>query len=229
MNGAIAIMVKTPGRSPIKTRLAASHGKEFAEQWHVLAANAIAAVVADAARSCGAVAYWAVAEDEALEDPCWATLPALAQGAGSLGTRMQHVHAELVARHGAGVLVGADSPQMSASLLRDALGWLREPAERLAIGPARDGGFWLFGANRTIAAERWEGVPYSRRDTAQRLRAAFEGCGAWLELPTLVDVDTGADVSHCLAALRALRAPHAAQRELLDWMAGKALAAAHDA
>ncbi|HCO24225.1 MAG TPA: hypothetical protein DIT97_14715, partial [Gimesia maris] len=43
--GAIAVFVKTPGYSPLKTRLAQSVGTVQAEQFHILSAKAVAAVV----------------------------------------------------------------------------------------------------------------------------------------------------------------------------------------
>jgi glycosyltransferase A (GT-A) superfamily protein (DUF2064 family) len=215
MDAGIAIFVKTPGRSPLKTRLAADLGVERATRWYLLAAEAVAAVAREAAP--GRV-YWAVAEDDAAADPLWRALPTLPQGDGGLGERMHRVHAALVARHGAGLLLGADTPQLEARALRDAIAWLRAPSARLAIGGALDGGFRTIGANREIALERWVGVPYSRAETAAHFRAALDGCGQWLELGTLTDVDTSSDLGLCAAALRALPNPLPEQHALRDWM-----------
>lgn len=218
MNAGIAIFVKTPGHSPLKTRLAAVAGTAFAEQWHARAAGAVAAVAREACRGTGAQAYWAVAETEALADPRWAGLPVIEQGDGGLGTRMHHVHQALYERHRGGILIGADSPHIVPDLLRQALAWLDSPRPRLAIGRAHDGGFWLFGGNRPLPQAHWESVTYSAADTAVRFRAALDGLGEWLELPRLADVDTADDLSACLDALRALAAPLHAQAALLAWM-----------
>lgn len=218
MKPAVAIFVKTPGHSPIKTRLAASHGRAFAEQWHARAAGAVAAVAREACHATGAHVYWAVAERAALADPRWAGLPVIEQGEGGLGARMHHVHRTLHERHRGGLLIGADSPQVVPGLLRRALEWLDAPASRLAIGPALDGGFWLFGGNRPLPLARWESVTYSAADTGARFRAALDGMGGWLELPVLADVDTAEDLSACLDALRTLDAPLPEQCALRAWM-----------
>lgn len=218
MKGAFAIFVKTPGHSPLKTRLAALLGREFAEQWHTHAAGTVAAIAREACRSTQASAYWAVAEPDALADPRWAGLPVLGQGGGGLGARMHHVHVSLVERHGAGILLGADTPHIEGEHLLRALSWLASPAPRLVLGRAEDGGFWLFGGNRPLPRALWDAVPYSAPDTAEHFRAAFEGWGEWLEVPRLADVDTAPDLASCQRALAALAAPLPAQLALLRWM-----------
>lgn len=61
---AIAIFVKTPGLSPVKTRLAATLGKMVVEAFHLQAAHTVAAVLSQLAPA--ARVYFAVAEAEAL-------------------------------------------------------------------------------------------------------------------------------------------------------------------
>jgi len=219
MSGAIAIFVKTPGYSAVKTRLAETAGARFAREWHERAALTVAAVAEAAATRSGADAYWAVAEPDAIAHGAWPGLTNLAQGDGGLGARMARVHTELVRRHGHGVLLGADSPQVRVDLLLEALRWLA-PAEapRQAMGPASDGGFWLYGANRATAAACWDGVPYSQADTARQFRAAFEDRGDWLVLPALTDVDHAEDLAPMRRELAALPAPLPAQRSLGAWL-----------
>lgn len=209
---ALAIFVKTPGRSPVKSRLAAMRGRVWAEDWYRRAAAAVAEVAAKA----GVTGYWAVAEAEATG--AWAGLPVMAQGDGGLGERMARVHATLVARHGSGLLLGADAPQVSPPVLREAVAWLDAPTPRLVLGPSRDGGFWLFGANVVPPEGAWTGVAYSAPDTARDFRAAFDPYGAWHVLPMLTDADRSEDLPHVLAELTALPDPLPAQRALAEWM-----------
>ncbi len=216
--GAIAIFVKTPGHSAVKTRLAATIGDAGAVAWHRRAAATVAAVATTAAAAAGAAVYWAVAEPSAIADGAWPDLPNLAQGEGGLGARMGSVHAALVARHGHGVLLGADAPQLEVRVLADALAWCAAPAPHQAIGPARDGGFWLYAGNRAPPPARWDGVGYSRPETARDFRAAFDDGGDWLVLPTLTDVDEAADLTLVARELTALAAPHPAQTALGAWL-----------
>jgi uncharacterized protein len=217
-HGALAIFVKTPGHSPVKSRLAVDCGVRYAEQWYRRAAAAVAAVAQQAQARFGVHAYWAVAEPAALDADCWAGLPSITQGEGGLGERMAHVQAQLVARHGHGVLLGADAPQLSLTPLGEALQWLDAPQPRLALGPAADGGFWLFGANRAPPLAAWTSVRYSSSDTARALRESLDSYGRWRTLATLADADHRADLRAVLDALQALPEPLPEQRALADWM-----------
>lgn len=214
----LAIFVKTPGHSPIKTRLAGDCGDAYAQAWYRRAAAAVAAVVYQAQARLEVRGYWAVAEAGAIDAGHWRGLDVIAQGEGGLGGRMARVHAALVARHGAGVLLGADTPQLSVELLERALHWIQAPAPRLALGPARDGGFWLFGANVAPPLPAWERVRYSAPDTANAFASSLAGCGQWHRLPMLVDVDRGTDLRAVLDALQQLPQPLDEQCALAEWM-----------
>ena len=215
MSAGLAIFVKTPGHSPIKTRLAAGIGEAAALAWYTAAAAATASIAEQFSLSCEATLYWAVAEVDALADPRWAALPRLSQGTGGLGERMGRVHAELVARHGCGILIGADAPQLVASELQRAQRWLSENEPRLALGPAGDGGFWLIGANRVLPLRGWMEVAYSQADTAVEFRRHMQTQGAWLELAELADVDQADDIAGLVCALQSLAAASPAQMQLL--------------
>jgi len=216
MNGGVAIFVKTPGRSALKTRLAAERGEDYASGWYRRAAAAVAAVARQAQARHGPVAYWAVAEADA--GGAWPDLPTLAQGEGGLGERMARVHAQLVARHGFGLLLGADSPQLTAALLGEAIDWLTVPTPRLLLGPANDGGFWIFGGNRALPMSSWTAVGYSAADTAKRLRESMRAAGDWRTLAALTDVDHARDLAAVRDALHRLADPTPEQRALAQWM-----------
>ncbi|MEO7198800.1 MAG: DUF2064 domain-containing protein [Dokdonella sp.] len=228
MSGALAIFVKTPGRSALKTRLAAQTGQEYAEQWYRLAADAVASVVVGACQELGLTAYWAVAEAGA--EDAWPGLPTIAQGEGGLGTRMARVHSELVRRHGFAMLIGADAPQLSVDAIGQATRWLAGSdasstagggtfqSPRFALGPAKDGGFWLFGGNQMVALEAWTQVRYSHVDTARELLGSMHDLGAWLQLSALIDVDHAEDLACVQNALLALPEATPEQYRLSQWM-----------
>lgn len=221
MSGAIAIFVKTPGYSAVKTRLAATVGRAMADEWYGRAARAVLEVATVAGRETDAAVYWAVAEPEAIAAGAWASVPNIVQGEGGLGTRMGHVHAELVHRHGHGLLLGADTPQLAADHLRAALQWCAATTARQVIGPATDGGFWLYAANRATPTARWESIAYSQVETARHVRARFADRGEWLVLPTLTDVDRGDDLPIMQRELAALSRPLPTQLALAAWLETK--------
>lgn len=210
---ALAIFAKTPGLSPVKTRLAQAIGARRAAMFHRLAAASVGEVAA-CCRGRLAV-HWAVAEAEALRHPAWAAHPALWQGEGGLGERLHHVYATLQGRHGAALLIGCDTPHLTAALLLDAGAALRAGAAPFLMGRALDGGFWLFGGRVPIRREAWLGVQYSDGSTAAQLAAALGGVSDFVAMS---DVDHAADLPHVLQEIRALPAPVRAQRRLARWL-----------
>jgi len=228
MTGAIAVFVKTPGFSPVKTRLAATRGAAFAEHWHRLAAAAVASVVEEFAQQSGWTAYWAVAESSAEAAAHWRGFPTLAQGDGGLGARMARVHGTLVSRHGRGLLIGADSPHLVSRLLTEAADAVDDDLARMVIGMAADGGFWLVGGNRRLPTPAWEGVGYSAEHTGRDMLRALQTVGNCHAVPGLLDVDCASDLPAVLQELRGLASPTAAQRQLADWLLA-ALPAEHAA
>ncbi len=219
---AIAIFVKTPGLSPIKTRLAGAIGSEKAEAWHELAAQAVAEVALKA--DIGPV-YFAVAEKEGMNHPLWSSNDRLLQCLGGLGKRMAEVHTHLVAKHGAGLLLGADTPQITPKDLCIAHQWLSHPTPRQVIGPSRDGGFWLYGANQSIEASRWETVRYSTPTTRAAFEAAMIDQGRFKRLEEKTDVDEGHDLPMAHQALLSISEPTPRQARLLDWLKSSELLA----
>lgn len=209
---AIAIFVKTPGISPVKTRLARSIGEQRAIDLYRQCAAAVLEVAGQA--RIGPV-YWAVAEPEAEAECRWHGAECIAQGPGGLGERMHHVLLELVNRHGSGLLLGADAPQLTAGQLDTAGRWLDNPHPRRVVGPTRDGGFWTFGANHVPPPEPWTLVRYSRPDTLEQFRKSIGNDAEWLELPMLTDLDTAEDISCVAAELQAVPNPLASQTKIM--------------
>lgn len=204
---ALAIFVKTPGRSPIKTRLAAGIGPDSAAAFYTRAVQAVREV---AASTPALTPYWAVAEAEI--DPMWNDFATISQGDGDLGDRLDHIYRTLLARHGHVLLIGADTPQITPALLAQA----RDAATPFAMGRAEDGGFWLFGGRQPIPVETWRAVPYSTEHTAERLRALI---GETTPLEELRDVDHAEDLPELYYALLQLETLTPGQAALRDWLA----------
>ncbi|HMA98563.1 MAG TPA: DUF2064 domain-containing protein [Wenzhouxiangella sp.] len=212
---AIAIFVKTPGFSPVKSRLAAAVGTDLAEACHLRCARTVAAVARSAA--VGPV-YWAVAEPAALEQDNWSDLPVLTQPKGGLGVRMKSIQDELIRRHGRGLLLGADLPQVNAASLRTAHNWLAGLSKRGVIGPATDGGFWLVGANSLLPAAVWNEPIYGKNNALRSFLAGSADRLDWQQLATFSDLDLLEDVPAVVSELENLPHTHPEQLRLLDWL-----------
>lgn len=216
MSGAIAVFVKTPGLSPVKTRLAVKLGKKNAEAFHLASSRSVSSVVQNLK---GVQSYYAVAEEQALIHPYWKDLPCVWQGEGGLGERMTHIYQTLLAQHDFVILVGADIPQMTTEELLKAVVWLTcEQKKRLAYAPSTDGGFWLFGGNIKIPSSLWSDVNYSKADTGIQFLNKINQFGAVKMLASLCDVDEPEDLVVLRKVLLELCEPLPAQQELVGFL-----------
>lgn len=190
--GAVAIFVKTPGVSPVKTRLAASIGARDAERFYLAAVDAVSAVAAAVQQTYGIKPYWAVAEAGAMGHRLWAGFERVTQGEGGLGERMALVYNTLLGAHPFVLLIGADCIHLPPARLGEAAALLgrAHDAPAFALGRTSDGGFYLFGGTCPVPTEDWRAVPYSEPATAGRLSTAFTKYGRIAELPETFDVDT---------------------------------------
>jgi rSAM/selenodomain-associated transferase 1 len=95
------------------------------------------------------------------------------------------------------VIVGSDCPQLHSRHLHEALDALESAP--IALGPARDGGYWLV-AQRRPGIDLFSGVSWSSPDTLDTTRRRLEEIGAtWHEIETLDDVDTNEDLQKTLS------------------------------
>lgn len=109
------------------------------------------------------------------------------------------------------LLVGMDTPQLTAVILNDALAALGDADA--VLGPACDGGFWAVGLKKPLAAA-FVGVPMSTTETGSAQQRRLERLGLHVAtLPVMRDVDYISDAakvaekaakSHFAATLRAL-------------------------
>lgn len=191
VTGALAIWVKTPGLSPVKTRLAAAVGTAAAEEFYRLSAQAVGAVVRQALRASPELLapYWAVAEEAALTYPAWSDFPTVYQGEGDLGARLSHVYDTLLERHPWVIFIGADAPQITVELLAEAAQLVSETGD-FVLGPADDGGYYLFGGATVLPRSLWVAVPYSAADTLEVFAELLRPLGPVRYLPETFDVDT---------------------------------------
>lgn len=107
---------------------------------------------------------------------------------GPLGVRLAAAW-----RHagGPGLQLGMDTPQVTPSLLDDALGRLTD--DGALLGPAEDGGWWALGLGHWRRGV-FDGVPMSTAHTGARQAERLRSLGLTVTpLPVLRDLDTAAD------------------------------------
>ena len=215
MNGAIAIFVKTPGLSPVKTRLAFKIGQENAETFHLASSHSVSAVVQSLGMHDDVKGYFAVAEEQAVSHHYWQDLPCVWQGEGGLGERMAYVYHKLLESHGFVILVGADIPQMTVAELQKATFFLSQNDQtQLVFAPSVDGGFWLVGGNCKIPLSIWNSVKYSEANTGEQFLNKIKKLGEVKILASLCDVDELEDLVLLRKTLFDMDNPLPQQKEL---------------
>lgn len=88
------------------------------------------------------------------------------------------------------LLVGMDTPQLTPTMVADAVRQMEEPVVDAVLGEAVDGGWWAIGLQRPDPRV-FVGVPMSSSSTCEAQRARLDALGLTVaELPVLRDVDT---------------------------------------
>lgn len=208
MTTAIAIFVKTPSLSPVKTRLAASIGEEKAAEFYKLSLKAIQKTIGEVKIT----PYWAVGEKQGLSDPLWSEFPALYTGEGGLGERQHHIYQTLSEKYNNVLLIGADAPQLSALMIEKSIAALKD--HNFVVGPAHDGGYYLFGGRTTIDENIWTETTYSITTTRDDLTAKLPSKP--FLLPPLTDVDTQNDLISMLNEIP--KNMSVEQKNIVEWV-----------
>jgi len=116
------------------------------------------------------------------------------------------------------ILLGADSPTLSAKTIITASNMVQQ-FPHFVIGPAYDGGFYLFAGNKDIPQNVWQTITYSNETTLKQLSTKLAKLAKIEFLQPLLDVDTYDDLVRLNTELRSATHLLPAQKELLDWLA----------
>ncbi|HEY4470020.1 MAG TPA: TIGR04282 family arsenosugar biosynthesis glycosyltransferase [Stellaceae bacterium] len=186
-------MAKAPRIGAAKTRLVPP--LSAAE-----AAGLSACFIRDAAENIAAAAQHAAIDGYIAYSPPDAEtefVPLLAEGTRLLPSRHPGLGASLfdaaqdllAAGYGAACLVNSDSPTLPTSILVDAARALSLPGDRVVLGPAEDGGYYLIGLKRAHA-RLFEEIAWSTPLVfAQTVERAREIGLEPIVLPQWYDVD----------------------------------------
>ncbi len=212
----VGVFVKTPELSEVKTRLARDVGKDVAREVYERSLAATREMCLQVMRrSSGSVqCYWAVGEIGGVGLARWRSLPAFHTGEGALGSRLATVQDWLLSRHGRAVLLGSDCPQLSPDIL---LAESFREGKRVVIGPASDGGFYLFSSRHRIPRKEWESIEYSSPATLRQLMEHLETEDVELLSPE-EDIDDLRSLRNATARLS--EGVLESQREMAQWLQG---------
>lgn len=190
---AIGIMCKAPQPGRTKTRLAKSIGAADASDLAACFLRDVAAAVEAVPEGLGRRGYGVYAPagaERRMRELFPRNFGLMLQAGDDFGDVLFGAASALLdAGHDCVLLVNGDSPTLPPSFLVQAIETLRGPGERMVLGPASDGGYYLIGLKRPypelFTQIAW-GTDTVARNTCER--AAEIGLAAAM-LPEWYDVD----------------------------------------
>jgi uncharacterized protein len=203
---AMGVMIKTPHHGFSKTRLcpplvseeAANISRCFLKD----TSAAIQALCEEDPFLIGVAIYTPVGSEAVLAELLPTGFKMIAQRAGDLGIRLFGAAEDLFsAGFSAVCLMGSDSPTLPINCLRDLSVFLKEPEDRVMIGPCQDGGYYVIGL-RQAHRRLFEDVAWDTdRVYVQTVERAKEINLPISTLPKWYDVDDQISLSRLLSEL----------------------------
>ena len=196
MKVALTVFVKTPGLSPVKTRLANSTSVDFASEFYnrsLLCTSLFLKSLQNKIKNLDL--FWAVAEKQGLSSELWKDFPIVYQGEGDLGMRLNKVYSELIKSHDVVFFMGADSPHLSSLYIGRMINLFLEGQQNdFLIGNTSDGGYYFFGGKKPLANSVWFNVRYSSIHTALDFSANLKQNGNIFYINESFDIDEKNDL-----------------------------------
>jgi uncharacterized protein len=190
---AIGIICKAPLPGRSKTRLATAIGADAASRLSACFLRDLAAAIDAVPESLGRRGYGVYAPagtEHVMRELLPNNFGLLLQAGEDLGEVLLGASRALLdVGHDCALLVNGDSPTLPTRFLVQAIEALREPGERMVLGPASDGGYYLIGLkypHRQLFTNIAWGTNTVARAT--RERAAEIGLATTL-LPEWYDID----------------------------------------
>jgi rSAM/selenodomain-associated transferase 1 len=198
---ALVVMAKAPRAGQVKTRLSPPLSPAEAAALNICflqdtAENIAAAADSGVRHAAGLVAYTPAGDAAAFDGLLPSAFALLPQRGDSFGERLLFAAQDILALGFASVcLIDSDSPTLPRAVLQQAVRELDRSGDRLVLGPAEDGGYYLIGLKHPHP-EPFERIAWSTaavfHQTCQRARAASLEI---VELPRWYDVDDAATLA----------------------------------
>jgi uncharacterized protein len=211
---AMGIMIKTPRAGFSKTRLSPPLSKEEAANIsRCFLKDTTAAIDALSQMDpfvAGIAIYTPVGSEAGFAELLPPSFKIIAQREGGLGARLLGAIEDLFSIGFSAVcLIDSDSPTLPFHYLRNLSTLLKEPKDRMVIGPSLDGGYYALGLRRAHP-RIFEDVSWSTdRVYAQTVERSKEINLPTITLPAWYDVDDCISLNHLLSELFPERANEA--------------------
>jgi rSAM/selenodomain-associated transferase 1 len=196
---AVAIMAKASVSGTVKTRLVPPLTHEEAAELNTCCLRDVAANIVAAARQApiqGFAAYYPLGSEPFFDDLLPVGFKLLPPREPTIGRSLFHAARDLFdAGYSSVCLVNADSPTLPTEFLVETVLRLRESGDRVVLGPAADGGYYLIGLKQ-FHRRLFEEIDWStERVFRQTLTRAGEIGLTVAPLPEWYDVDDEATLA----------------------------------
>ena len=186
-------MAKASVAGTVKTRLVPPLTPEEAAELNTCCLRDVAENIVDAAKQApiqGFAAYSPLGSESFFDDVLPVGFKLLPPREPTIGRSLFHAARDLfAARYSSVCLVNADSPTLPTQFLVETVLRLREPGDRVVLGPAADGGYYLIGLKQ-FHRRLFEEIDWStERVFRQTLDRAGEIGVTVAPLPQWYDVD----------------------------------------
>jgi len=211
---AMGIMMKTPRNGFSKTRLSPPLSPEEAAGISRCFLKDTSVVIEALSRQdpfvVGVAIYTPVGSEGDLGELLPPGFKMIAQREGDFGTRLSGAAEDLFSVGFSAVcLIGSDSPTLPFHYLQDLATFLKEPKDRMVIGPCWDGGYYLLGL-RDAHTRLFENITWSTdRVYGETIERSKEINLPAVTLPVWYDVDDQFSLNRLLSELFPERANEA--------------------
>ena len=190
---ALGLMAKAPLAGEVKTRLVPPLTAPEAAELNVCFLRDMAANIAtlsETTAASGLVVYTPAGAESAFDGVLPAGFDLLVQRGASLGERLCNATGDLLQQgYGAVCLINSDSPTLPQSFLLRAIELLARDGDRVVLGAAEDGGYYLIGLKHAHQ-HLFEGIAWSTPEVFAHTRQRAAEIDLAVELlPPWYDVD----------------------------------------
>ncbi|MCU1247650.1 MAG: glycosyltransferase [Edaphobacter sp.] len=202
---ALAVMAKAPRSGKVKTRLAPPLTLDHSAAINICflrdTTENIAAVAASG-NAAGIISYTPIGDEALFDTLLPANFALIPQRGDGFGERLLATAEDLFAcGYGSVCLIDSDSPTVPAAAFEQAVAELAKPGDRIVLGPAHDGGYYLIGLKRAHA-ELFANITWSTSAVfAETIAAAKAADLEAIILPLWYDVDDSATLDILTAEL----------------------------
>jgi rSAM/selenodomain-associated transferase 1 len=202
---ALAVMAKAPRPGKVKTRLAPPLTLDQAAAINICFLQDTTeniAAVATSGKAAGIISYTPIGDEALFSSVLPADFALIPQRGDGFGERLLATAEDLLAcGYGSVCLIDSDSPTVPAAAFEQAVAKLAKPGDRIILGPAHDGGYYLIGLKRAHP-ELFANITWSTSTVfAETIAAAKAANLEAVILPLWYDVDDAATLDILAAEL----------------------------